>query len=63
MKCHWCWLNSGCTHAWRDCCKLRRLALSPRANQAAHAATLTQAQRDELRPLLAAEIKRLKGLK
>jgi hypothetical protein len=57
-----CETNSGRTNANRSCCKLRRLALAPRHQQAAFAAGLTEVERNELRPRLVAEIKRLKGL-
>jgi hypothetical protein len=43
-----------------DCCKLRMLAHAPRHAQAEHGKSLTQAERDELRPKLIAEIQRLK---
>ncbi len=63
MMCGWCAVNSGLTHAFRECCKLRRLAQAPRHDQAAYAATLTLPQREELRPLLVTEMKRIKGLR
>lgn len=61
--CTWCKTNAGRTNAHRPCCQLRALAQAPRHVQAEHAQGLTQEQRDELRPLLAAEKKRLKSLK
>jgi len=61
--CDWCLTNSGRTHATRPCCVLRRLAQAPRHAQAEHAQTLTVAERDALRPLLKAEIQRLKEMK
>lgn len=63
MTCEWCAINAGRTHATRPCCVLRRLAQAPRQAQIDHAAALTPAARDELRPRLKAEIKRLKELK
>ncbi|MGK5049508.1 hypothetical protein ACQ4WP_26970 [Janthinobacterium sp. GB4P2] len=63
MTCEWCATNAGRTHADRKCCQLRRLAMSPRHAQAAHAESLTKEERDELRPRLKAEIARLKELR
>ena len=61
-RCEWCEVNAGRTHATRECCLLRRLAIAPRHVQAAHAATLSTKEKNAMRPLLVAEIKRLKGL-
>jgi hypothetical protein len=61
-KCPDCKTNSGRTNANRTCCKLRRLATAPRHQQAEFAKDLTEVERNELRPRLVAEIKRLKGL-
>lgn len=61
--CTWCETNAVRTHATRPCCKLRRLAQAPRHAQAAYAKGLTEEERNELRPQLLAEMKRLKGLR
>ena len=63
MTCDWCLSDSGRTKKGRACCELRMLANAPRAVQAAHGKTLTEAERDELRPRLQAEIERLKTLR
>jgi hypothetical protein len=61
--CDWCATNAGRTKKGRPCCELRQLAQSPRHAQAEYAATLTTSDRDALRPVLAAEIKRLRELR
>lgn len=61
--CMWCKTNAGRTSANRPCCQLRALAQAPRHLQAAYAQGLTQEQRDELRPRLTAEKKRLTRIK
>ncbi len=63
MTCDWCATNAGRTHATRPCCVLRRLAQAPRQAQIDYAAGLTEAGRNELRPMLAAEKLRLKELR
>lgn len=61
--CMWCKTNAGRTNATRPCCQLRALAQAPRHLQAEYAKGLTQEQRDELRPRLTAEKKRLTRIK
>ena len=63
MTCDWCVINAGRTHANRPCCKVRMLAQAPTHTLKAYAETLTQDERDALRPKLAAEKKRLRELK
>ncbi len=60
--CHWCQTNAGRTQAARKCCQLRALALSPRHAQAEYAKGLSMDEKNALRPVLTAEIERLKGL-
>ena len=62
MICIHCEINAGRTTKGLACCELRRLALAPSHAVKAHAATLTQEERDELRPLFAVEKERLKNL-
>lgn len=63
ILCDWCLTNSGRTNASRPCCRLRALALAPRHVQAAHGAALSEEDRAALRPVLAAEMKRLQALR
>lgn len=63
MTCDWCLTNAGRTHAKRPCCRLRMLAQAPNHTLKDYAETLTAAERDALRPQLAAEKKRLRELK
>lgn len=63
MTCEWCQVNSGLTHANRPCCRLRMLAQAPQHTLKAYAETLGADERDELRPRLVIEKKRLKELK
>lgn len=63
MKCLLCETDSCNTKAYLKCCQLRMLAKAPRHIQAAAGAAMTQAERDEMRPLLIAETKRLKEIK
>ena len=59
-KCGWCQVNSGRTHANRECCKLRRLAQAPRGYILEYVKTLTEAEKTALRADLIEEKKRLK---
>ena len=61
-RCEWCEVNGGRTHATRECCVLRRLAIAPRHEQAAYAAELSVEEKNALRPVLQAEVRRLKGM-
>lgn len=61
--CDWCLTNSGRTNATRPCCFLRSLAQAPRHARAAHGASLSEEEKMALRPRLAAEIERLRGLR
>lgn len=63
IRCEWCAINSGRTHANRKCCQLRRLASSPRHVRVEFAQTLTDTEQADLRPRLSAEIKRLRDLR
>lgn len=62
-KCSWCQLNSGRTHANRECCKLRRLAQAPRGYILEYVKTLPEAEKTALRADLIEEKKRLKEIK
>jgi hypothetical protein len=62
MTCLLCATNSARTSPL-PCCQLRQLAQSPRHVQAEHGKSLTQDERDALRPELAVEIARLRGIK
>lgn len=63
MTCAHCPTNSPMTVKGRDCCELRRMAQLPRKALEAIATRMTATEKDELRPRLAAEKQRLKGLK
>lgn len=60
--CTWCLTNAGRTHAKRDCCQLRALAQMPSDRLAQHVAKWDEAAKDELRPRLIAEKKRLREM-
>lgn len=61
-KCEWCQVNSGRTHANRECCELRRLSLAPRHFLIEYAKTLTEDEKTSLRADIAEEKKRLRGM-
>lgn len=63
MTCDLCLSNSGRTNAKRGCCVLLDLAQSPRHVREAYAASLTETERDELRPRMKVEMERLKELR
>lgn len=62
-KCSWCQVNSGRTHANRECCKLRRLAQAPRHLILEYVKTLSEDEKAALRADLIEEKKRLKEIK
>lgn len=62
-KCSWCQVNSGRTHASRECCKLRRLVQAPRHLILEYVKTLTEAEKTALRADLIEEKKRLKEIR
>ena len=62
-KCEWCLINSGRTHASRECCKLRRLAQAPRHVLLDYAKTLSEDEKIALRTAITDERVRLRGLK
>lgn len=62
-KCEWCKVNSGRTHANRECCQLRRLAQAPRGYILEYVKTLTEEEKTALRADLIEEKKRLKEIR
>ncbi len=60
--CAWCLTNAGRTHAQRDCCRMRALAQMPANRLQQYVAKWTDAEKEELRPQLIAEKKRLREL-
>lgn len=63
MMCQHCQTNAGRTTAGAECCELRRLANAPVHVIQAHTARMNYEQREALRPILAAERKRLRELR
>jgi len=60
MKCENCLLDTGKYTKSLECCELRMIAKAPRHRQKLHAETMTKKEREEFRPLVIAEIERLK---
>lgn len=60
--CELCLANAGQTNANRECCQIRMLAQMPANRMEPYAAKLTASEKDQLRPLLIAEKKRLREL-
>jgi len=62
-KCELCQVNSGRTHATRECCQLRRLAQAPRHLILEYVKTLSEDEKTALRADLIEEKKRLKEIR
>lgn len=62
-RCDWCNINSGRTHASRECCKIRRLAQAPRRFILEYVATLTEDEKNALRVDLKTEKLRLRDMR
>jgi len=62
-KCSWCQVNSGRTHATRECCQLRRLAQMPKAMLVEYVKGMTEEDKTKLREDLKNEKLRLRGIK
>jgi len=62
-KCGWCQVNSGRTHATRECCQLRRLAQMPKAMLVEYVKGMTEEAKTKLREDLKTEKLRLKEIR
>lgn len=62
-QCEWCQVNSGRTHANRECCKLRRLAQMPKAMLVEYVKGMTEEAKTKLREDLKTEKLRLKEIR
>jgi len=63
MKCENCLSDTGKYTKSLECCALRMIAKAPRHNQKMMADKMTQREREEFRPLVLAEINRLREVR